>query len=313
MLPVLFSFGPIVVSSFGFFLAAGFLLATFLVWRLSRAWELDREKVLDLIILTFFGGFIGSRIFFVLIHPDQIPLSLSGVLLVNRYPGLSFWGGVLGGWLTLYFLVRRMKMDFWQVADIAAVGFLGGLILGDLGCFLGGCDVGSPTNLFFGVNMAGLIGKRFPIQAIEAVLALFLLVKIWPQAVKFHWQGKIISSVLIWVGIIKFLGEFFRGERGIGFILSLGLIFLGGLTFYSLGKRNLRKDVTLGRQLLVGFFTRQEVRRFVLAVIKKSWYNLTVVSLRNLRVKWSWRFYILKKKILRRINVKPTPKDFKYH
>ena len=49
MLPVLFSIGKISVSSFGIFLALGILLGIFLVWRLSRAWDLDEEKILDFV------------------------------------------------------------------------------------------------------------------------------------------------------------------------------------------------------------------------------------------------------------------------
>ena len=66
MFPVLLSFGNISISSLGVFLAAGFLFAIFLIWRLSRAWDLDEEKVLDLTLLTFLGGLISSRIYFIL-------------------------------------------------------------------------------------------------------------------------------------------------------------------------------------------------------------------------------------------------------
>jgi len=164
MLPVLFSIGPITVSSFGFFLSLAFLFATFLLWRLAHGWDLNEEKILDLIILSFFGGLIGARIFFIMLNFNLFSFDLGKMLLVTKYPGLNFWGGFLGGWLTLNFFTRRFKMDFWQVADLAAIGLLGGLILGDLGCFLGGCSFGVPSNSFFAVPMVGVIGKRFPVQ-----------------------------------------------------------------------------------------------------------------------------------------------------
>ncbi|TSC64167.1 MAG: phosphatidylglycerol:prolipoprotein diacylglycerol transferase [Microgenomates group bacterium Gr01-1014_93] len=133
MLPVLFSIGPIPVSSFGLFLSLGFIYGSFLVWRLARAWELNEEKVLDLIILTFFGGLLGARIFFVTLNFDFFKEDLFKILLITKYPGINFWGGFLGGWLTLFIFAKRLKFNFLQVADIAAIGFTGALILGDIG------------------------------------------------------------------------------------------------------------------------------------------------------------------------------------
>src|SRR3989344_3155359 len=71
MLPVLFSLGPLAISSFGLFLALSFLYSTFLVWRLSRAWDLDEEKVLDFCLLIFLGGLIGARILYALFNPPK--------------------------------------------------------------------------------------------------------------------------------------------------------------------------------------------------------------------------------------------------
>ena len=139
MLPVLFTVGPISVSSFGFFLSIGFLFATFLVWRLARAWQFDEEKTLDLILLAFFGGVIGARILFFILNFTFFSDDLTKVVLITKYPGLNFWGGFLGGLLTLSFFANRFKLNFYQVADLAAVGFLAGLVLGDVGCFFGGC------------------------------------------------------------------------------------------------------------------------------------------------------------------------------
>src|SRR3990167_9200013 len=155
MFPVLFSIGSFAVSSFGFFLALAFLVGLFLVWRQARAWDFDEEKIIDLTLLTSLGALIGSRIYFVLINFNFFTADFYRVILITKYPGFSFWGAFLGGWLTLYFFSRRFKMDFWQVADIAAIGFLGAQIFGNLGCLLGGCGVGIPSE-FLGVKMVGV-------------------------------------------------------------------------------------------------------------------------------------------------------------
>lgn len=298
MLPVLFSIGNVAISSFGVFLALGFLLGVFVVWRLARAWDLDEEKVLDLTLATFIGGLIGGRAFFALEHWQifvSVPIKL---ILIMKYPGLSFWGGFLGGWLTLHFLARRMKMDFWQVADIASVGFLGGLILSDLGCFLGSCSVGIPSNAFFAIPMAGLIGKRWPVQLVEALILTFFLVKIWSQATHFHQRGKIVGLALIVLSLIKLILEPIKQQKAFGF--DLILLFLGLTIFYKATKRNLLEDLKATFSFSVSLFTKDSSRKMVTAYFRKTWYNQKTSFLWNLRNI---------KKLLRRLNVRFSYKN----
>ena len=299
MLPVLISIGPLAISSFGFFLALAFLYGSFLVWRLARAWDLPEEKVLDLILLTFFGGLIGARLFFVSLNLDFFSQNLLAILLITKYPGLNFWGGLLGGWLTLFYLARRLNLSFWQVADLAAIGFLGGLILGDIGCFLGGCGVGVASNAFFATPVVGVVGKRFPIQILEAIMVAIILAKLWKSAIKFHFQGKIAGLALISLGLVKLILEFLRmSPRGFpsfgGQVLSLVTVVLGLFIFYSLSRRNIWEDITS--------LTDSRSRKAILVATRKNWYNQRIIwALRLKRIKAS--------RILRRINVKPTPKD----
>lgn len=300
MLPVLFSIGPIPISSFGFFLSLGFIYGSFLVWRLSRAWELNEEKILDLIILTFFGGLLGSRLFFVSLNFDFFKEDLFKILLITKYPGINFWGGLLGGWLTLYFFSRRLKFSFLQVADLAAVGLLGGLILGDIGCFLGGCIIGRPSNLFFAIPMVGIVGKRFPVQVLEIILLSLLLLKIWPIASHFHIFGKVLSLTLIYLGVIKFTTEYFLALHQGGYFLSLSTLILGTFIHYSISKSSIRRDFMVALNFLAKLFTSTSSWQQLIERANKSWYNF--------KVNWSWRLKFLSK-VLRRARVKLTPKD----
>ena len=287
MFPVLFGVEGISISSLGGFLAAGFLLSIFLIWRLARAWDLDEEKVLDLILLTFVGGLIFSRLYFILENFQFFGLSFLKWMHIFKYPGFSFWGGILGGWLTLFIFARRFKLDFWQVADIASVGLLGGLILSDLGCFFGGCSVGLRSNLFFAVPMVGVIGKRLPVQAIEALLLSLILVRIWSKATHFHIRGKIVSLTLISIGVIKLLLEPFKELRGLGFYFDTLLIVLGTTIFYRVTRRDIVKDLQNAPQLIKTSFSLQN--------LNKTWYNQ--------KAYFFWKLRNMKK-ILKRSNVK---------
>ena len=294
MLPVLFSIGPLTVSSFGFFLALSFLYGAFLTWRLSRAWELDEEKILDLCLLTFFGGLLGARIIFVTLNFQIFEADLLKIPLLTKYPGLNFWGGLLGGAVTLFAFTKRVKkINFWQVADLAGVGVLSGLVLGNIGCFFGGCNVGIASSLPIAVPMVGYLGKRFPIQLFEAITFAIILWKLWPVATHFHFTGKILAISLISLGMVELLANFLREKNYLDFFFPLITLGLGVFTFYFLSKRSIVTDFLNLRKLK---------RRAILKVLKESWYNQKT-ALR-------WTLYQLKKKLLlalRRVRVKSAP------
>lgn len=294
MWPVLFSIGSWSVSSFGAFLALGFLLGIFLVWRLCRAWDLDEEKILDLTLLTFIGGIIGARIYFAIENWQYFANSPLNLILINKIPGLSFWGGFLGGWLTLFFLARRKRLDFWLLADIASVGFLGGLILSEIGCFLGGCNVGIPAKAFFAVTMVGFLDKRWPVQPVEAFLLTLSLLNVWSNALHFHQRGKIVSLTFIYIGFIKLIPDPLKQDHSER-IFSLVLIFLGLTVYYRVTRQNPIMQLKSISRFAVKFITKAEVRRKVVQDLNKVGYN------QKTAICWKLRNF---KKLLRRMNVK---------
>ena len=304
MFPVLFTIGKIPVSSYGLFLSLSFFFGLFLIWRLARAWDLNEEKILDLTILSFFGGLIGARIYFVALHFSlfsQHPLS---IIIFNRIPGFSFWGALLGSAITLYYFSKKQKIDFWMIADIASVGFIGGLILSNLGCFLGGCSVGIVSKLFLAVNMVGEVGKRFPVQILESFLFAFALRRLWSHSTHFHERGRILSSALIYIGVIKLLTESLKANHNEGVYFSGVLIILGIYIFYRNSKRNLTQDLQNFVKYLISLFTSAQTRKRTLALIIKYCYN------QKTSISWGFRnWQVSLKKNLRRLNVRFSYKN----
>lgn len=294
MLPVLFSIGALTVSSFGVFLALAFLSGIFIIWRLCRAWDLPEERILDLTILTFIGGLLGARLYFVAGHLSLFAAAPANIVLVNKVSGFTFWGGFLGGWLTLLFFARRFRLPFRQISDIALVGFLGGLILADLGCFLGGCNVGVVTTSFPGVSMAGFVGKRWPVQIIEAFILFLIFMKIWSKATHFHQRGKIVSVGFIYIGLVKLALLPFREDRTEIFF-ALSLTILGFVMYYIVLHISPLTHLKKAAGFLSGFIKDAAVRQKVVQKIGKYCYN------QKASIGWSLRNI---KKLLRRSNVK---------
>src|SRR3989344_4043565 len=231
MFPVLFTIGKIPISSFGVLMALGFFVSVFLIWRLTRAWDLVEEKVLDLTILTFLGGLIGARFYFAFSNLDLFSENILDIFFFNKIPGFNFVGALIGGFASLYFFSKKKKMDFWMSADIASIGLITGLIFVSLGCFFGGCSIGISSNLIFAVGMVGEVGKRFPVQPLEAFLLILVLLKLWSSSIHFHQRGKILSFALIYIGIISILTSPFKAENK-DFYLSGFLGLFGIYVFY---------------------------------------------------------------------------------
>jgi phosphatidylglycerol:prolipoprotein diacylglycerol transferase len=306
MYPLLFSIGPLTISSFGLFLALGFLMGLFAVWRIGNVYDISGTKIVDLAILTFLIGFIFSRLVFVIFNWQMFG-DFYKVVSINHYPGLSFWGGLVGGAISLWILAARAKLQVWQIIDFASVGLILGMVLGDIGCFLGGCSFGVLSSLPFATPVVGLLGRRFPIAAVEA-LALFLAsFYLWDQVIKFHFNGKISAISLMVLGMIKFLTEFGRGDTKplftgsfltFGHFFSLVIFILGLIIFYLRSKRSLKKD-------LMTLLTKKGWQVILLS-IRKSWYNTAIYW----KAKSNKKFMALARlvsRIKRRLNVKSTP------
>lgn len=294
MFPVLFSVGGFTVTTFGVFLALGFLAGVFLIWRLCRAWDLDEEKILDLTLLSFLGGLLGARLYFVIENLSYFISSPLDIILINKTTGFSFWGGFIGGSLTLYIWSKRFKTDFRQLADIALAGLLGGLIFSQLGCFFGACSVGISTKSFLGVNMTGFVGKRWPVQLFEALLFLFAYFKIWGYATHFHQRGKIAAIGFIYIGAIKLAVLPFKEAKS-EFIFAILLVIIGFTVYYRIIRQTPFTTLKKSANDIFNLLNYSSARKQLVQKMGKYWYNQKtgfVWKLRNL------------KKLLRRSNVK---------
>lgn len=307
MFPILFTIGNFPVSSFGLLLGLGIFFGSFTVWRIARSFDFDAEKVLDLIFLTVGVGFVFSRVVFVLMNLSSFD-SLSKIFFINRYPGLSFWGGLLGGLLALWWLAKRNRIPFLQAADIAIIGFFIAAFFAEIGCLLGACGVGVETTSAFSVDQAGAIGKRFPVQLFEALAFLLIFFMLWKKILRFHIQGSFFAGGLIMLAVIKFAAVFFKAPGqliNVGsfaikpeFIFA-GLIFLTGMYFhYKIHKKTPLTDIGL----FFKFFVSRQMQRSLMTKIIRGWYNQKA----NLTVGLSRG----KKRLFKSLNIHSNPETF---
>jgi phosphatidylglycerol:prolipoprotein diacylglycerol transferase len=222
MYPELFRIGNFPINTYGVLLAIGLLLALFTAARLAARDGLPRERIYDLGLWTIIGGLIGSKILMLFTEEGVNFLSLDFL----RSGGV-FYGGLLGGFFTVVFLIRYYKLSFWKVADAFAPGVAVGQFFGRQGCFSAGCCWGKPTALPWGVHFTELGHENtgvpifdstggalhlHPTQLYEsfAMLAVFGILVYLHKSKRF--DGQVLIAYGIVYSIVRFTIEFFRDD-----------------------------------------------------------------------------------------------------
>ncbi len=307
MLPILFNWGGFSLSSFGFFLFLSLAIGMFTIWRLGKLYEVDDESLSNLTLISFLGGLIGARILSVILNLDFFN-TWEKIILLNKYPGLSLWGGLIGGFITVFLIYRKYKLNPYQVLDFLSVGVLIGLVIGEFGCFIGGCNSGIVSNLIIAFPVIGLIGNRLAISLIEATIFLILFRIFWRKVIRFHIWGGISGVILLEISLVFSVSNFLKDQwlEIDQIIAGLGVI-LGAVSYYLITKKSLTADL----RYLYRLIKSRKKQSNLLEQYKKSWNNLKV----------SWSVAIRRKtfplqkiprssKLRRLLNVKPTPEHF---
>ena len=222
MYPELFRIGDFPITTYGIFLAVGMLLALYVASKLAARDGLPRERIYDLGLWALLGGLLGSKILMFFVEENVQIFSLDFL----RSGGI-YYGGLIGGFLTVVLLIRFYKLSFWKVADALVPGLALGQAFGRQGCFAAGCCWGKPTDWFWGVHfsekgheytgvpMYGPSGEELflhPTQLIES----FTMLAVFGLLVWLHRRKKFDGQVLIAYGIIysifRFSIEFIRDD-----------------------------------------------------------------------------------------------------
>ena len=259
MFPELFRIGDFPINTYGVLLGVGILLALYVAARLAQRDGVSKDRIYDLGLWTVVGGLLGSKILMFIVYPDVTFFSLDFL-----QSGGVFYGGLIGGFLTLFVLIRFYRLPFWKVADAFAPGVALGQAFGRQGCFAAGCCWGKPTDSLFGVHFTEQ-ANRFtgvpiygpgggplhlhPTQLYESI-TMFV---VFGLLIYLHGRKKFDGQILIVYGFIyaavRFSIEFFRNDpRGSLFgindviglstsqLISLG-IAIAAATFFVIRKR----------------------------------------------------------------------------
>lgn len=272
MLPTLAEIFGEPIPAYFTLLLIGFGVATWLGTRLAKRMGLNPDTFIDLGLFSVIFGVLGARVlhifadgyFWDYVHlctdPSEVAWEITraqcheaqGVWDATREVcqpsgrdcfawaafwrgGLAYYGGLISASIFGIWFLKHEDFPVYRGIDIAAMSICLGLFFGRMGCFLGGCCFGVPTDHAFGLRFppfsppsesqwrAGLLEAPsleslpvHPTQLYEAFgcLAIAAFLMLWLRPRK-RFDGQIMLSFVGLYAILRFVLEYWRAdERG---------------------------------------------------------------------------------------------------
>lgn len=230
MHPVLIELGPLTISSYGFLFALGALLGILLAFRKARREGIDQNVFADFVFWTMLVSLAGAKLLMVLTDL-RFYLDNPGELKYVLTTGGVFYGGLIGGLIYAAWAIRRHRLSFPQIGDLAAPSLALAHAFGRLGCFSAGCCWGGDAH---GCSLAvtfsdPLAASRtgvplgvplYPTQLAEAGLNLLTFALLsWLYRHR-RFRGQVITVYLFVYSLLRFVIEYFRGDPARGYLVG---------------------------------------------------------------------------------------------
>lgn len=202
------------ISSYTLFVGLGLLIGIFFFFlTVTSVEKVNKENACYIVLSALIFGFVGSKILVIIENLETILKdfeSLKG-LIIN---GKSIIGGLIGGYLGVKFIKRKLKIENIRTGNNVAPSIALGMAIGRIGCFLTGCCFGVETNLPIGIDFGDGI-TRIPTQLIEMLFCfmLFAYLLYKQKRKKDLIPGILFKELVLFYFIFRFFIEFVRGTN----------------------------------------------------------------------------------------------------
>ncbi len=239
MIPILVRIGPLAIGSYGVMMATAFLIVWWLLQREFKRNGYNPDWAQTLVFVSALAGIAGARFYFILEHWAEFKLDPLGMIFSGS--GLTWYGGFLAGFAAAFLVLWKLPAPTLKLADLVAPLLLLGYGIGRIGCFLSGDgDYGPPTHMPWGMAFPhGLVPttvRVHPTPLYETTLSLILFAILWKTRKKNHPPGFMVSGMLVFYGLERFVTEFWRltpkilwGWMSMAQIISVFLILAGSV------------------------------------------------------------------------------------
>ncbi len=261
---------PVTIRWYGLLIALGLMLAILYAFKRADQFDVDRERMLDVVIVSVLFAFIGARLYYILFSGDLDFYLANPIRMLQVWQGgLAIYGGIIFAFLSALIMCKIRKVNPLGLFDLASLGFLIGQGIGRWGNFFNQEAFGGNTTLPWGMTGSGIlvdhgnvggydtalpVHPTFFYEFLWCLLGFILLHIISKKAYKF--KGQIFSLYLIWYGVGRFFIESLRtdslylGTMRVSQLISVLGVLLGVCLFFFFKARHNRLPDTLIQPVL---------------------------------------------------------------
>ena len=231
--PILGSIGGVHFWWYGLSYAVGFLQLHLYVWRARTRLGMTRTEVYALSLFVSVGVLLGGRAIevsfdewpFYREHPALIPAFWLGGMATH---GLLL--GAAGGLVLFTYIYKRPLLELADELVIPGAFLMG---VGRIGNFIDGLIVGSPTDVWWGVQFPDASGVRHPVVLYDAAKNLLLLSWLVRVRARNPTPGATAAQFVFWYAFLRIFIDLFRDypthrlALGTGQTLNIVMALLG--------------------------------------------------------------------------------------
>jgi len=246
------------IAWYAVFILTGLSMGAYLAYLEFKKVGWHTDLLFDALLWAVPLSIVGARLYYVIFDPSPNYNSLLDVINVNN-GGLSIHGAVITATIFVVIYTRMKKMNPWLLADIIAIGFLVGQIVGRWGNFMNAEAYGPVIESQFILNILPAFIKNqmfiagafhhptFLYEGIWNLIGLIALLMI--RRKRILKVGDLFAFYLIWYGFgrgaiiepLRVGGHPTDALRMFGIptniVLSLGLFMVGGIAIILLKKK----------------------------------------------------------------------------
>ena len=211
---------------YGLLIALGFLLAVIYALKRVKQFDIDPDRMIDVVLVAAIFAFIGARLYYVLFSENRAEYFDDPLSILQVWKGgLGIYGGIIFAFIAGLVMCKIRKVNTPAMFDLASLGFLIGQAVGRWGNFFNQEAFGGNTTLPWGMTgdiiqsgPAGTSGytlsdpvhPTFLYESLWCLAGFILLHILSKKAYKF--KGQIFSLYLVWYGVGRFMIESLRTD-----------------------------------------------------------------------------------------------------
>ena len=242
--PVAFHLFSKPVYWYGIIIATTVFFAYLLADREATRRGLKQDTMLDLLLIALPIAFIFARAYYVIFRWEYYAGDFSSMIAIWD-GGIAIYGGLIGGFIVLYFFARRRGIKIIKLLDIIAPSLLVGQMLGRWGNFFNHEAYGDivtkqylenrfiPNFIIENMYIDGAYRQpTFLYESLWCLIALVILLLLRNKLA----QSEVFAAYLILYGVERFIVEGMRtdslyiGSLRVSQVLSL--VFVVGSLIY---------------------------------------------------------------------------------